>query len=100
MLEQREQPVFEVMGLAVLPARLKEDLAQVAAFVAGGSEQLKSEHRDWAEELRLTYDSRGDAEEFVRQAIAAKFLRGQEDCGVFKQTKEGNDGFRRFLNRL
>lgn len=92
--------LIEVMGLAVLPARLKEDLAQVAAFVAGGSEQVKSEHRDWAKELRLTYDSRVDAEEFVRQAVAAKFLRGLEDCGVFKQTKEGKDGFSRFLNRL
>ncbi|WP_050183229.1 UDP-glucose--hexose-1-phosphate uridylyltransferase [Domibacillus robiginosus] len=92
--------LIEVMGLAVLPARLKEDLAEVTAFVADESEQVKEEHRDWAEGLRLTYDGQTNLEEFIRQAVAAKFLRGLEDCGVFKQTKEGKNGFSRFLNQL
>ncbi|WP_046179556.1 UDP-glucose--hexose-1-phosphate uridylyltransferase [Domibacillus tundrae] len=92
--------LIEVMGLAVLPARLKEDLAAVKAFVSGGIGQVKEEHQEWAEELRSVYDGQENAEEFVRQAVAAKFLRGLEDCGVFKQTKEGKAGFVRFLERL
>lgn len=92
--------LIEVMGLAVLPARLKEDLAAVTAFVAGEDVQVKDEHQEWAQELRRAYDGSNEVEEFVRQAVAAKFLRGLEDCGVFKQTTEGQNGFARFLDGL
>lgn len=92
--------LIEVMGLAVLPARLKEDLTAVTAFVAGEDVQVKDEHQDWAQELRLAYDGKKEVEEFVRQAVASKFLRGLEDCGVFKQTAEGQNGFARFLDGL
>ncbi|WP_046175557.1 UDP-glucose--hexose-1-phosphate uridylyltransferase [Domibacillus indicus] len=92
--------LIEVMGLAVLPSRLKEELSEVAAFVADGSGKVKEEHLKWAEELRKAYDGQENADEFVRQAVAAKFLRGLEDCGVFKQTVEGRAGFARFLKQL
>lgn len=92
--------LIEVMGLAVLPARLKEDLAEVAAFVSQGEGSVKEEHLSWAEQLRLKYDPSSDAEEFVNQAVAEKFLRGLEDCGVFKQTTKGQAGLARFLARI
>lgn len=92
--------LIEVMGLAVLPARLKEDLAAVAAFLSDEAVQVKEEHQEWAEELRKQYDGQLSEEAFVREAVAAKFLRGLEDCGVFKQTEEGKRGFSRFLARL
>ena len=91
--------LIEVMGLAILPPRLKEELALVKDFLLG-SDQVPEIHRLWAEELRLGYpDVKSDqVDQVLQSALAEKFQRVLEDAGVFKGTEEGRDAFRRFMD--
>ncbi|HBQ76346.1 MAG TPA: galactose-1-phosphate uridylyltransferase, partial [Exiguobacterium sp.] len=88
--------LIEVMGLAVLPARLLQELQQVERFITGEIDEVAVAHADWAEELKQAYDGQ-DVTMYVEQAVAAKFVRGLEDCGVFKQTEDGQAAFGRFI---
>lgn len=88
--------LIEVMGLAVLPARLLQELQQVEQFVTGEVDEVAVAHADWAQELKQAYVGQ-DVTMYVEQAVAAKFVRGLEDCGVFKQTEEGQAAFGRFV---
>lgn len=92
--------LIEVMGLAVLPARLKQELSEVAQFIQGNEANVGDEHMEWALSLKKRYDGVTDAGAFVQRAVAEKFERGLEDCGVFKQTEKGQAGFDRFLDQL
>lgn len=88
--------LIEVMGLAVLPARLLQELQQVEQFITGEVDEVAVAHAGWAQELKQTYDGQ-DVTTYIEQAVAAKFVRGLEDCGVFKQTEEGQAAFGRFV---
>ncbi|WP_215189648.1 UDP-glucose--hexose-1-phosphate uridylyltransferase [Exiguobacterium sp. s6] len=87
--------LIEVMGLAVLPARLKTELEQVVRYVAGEDVDVADMHRAWADELKT---KSGDAKTIVDQAVVDKFVKGLEDAGVFKQTPEGQERFTAFMN--
>ena len=84
------------MGLAVLPARLLQELQQVEQFITGEVDEVAAAHADWAQELKQAYVGQ-HVTTYVEQAVAAKFVRGLEDCGVFKQTEEGQAAFGRFV---
>ncbi len=88
--------LIEVMGLAVLPARLLQELQQVEQFITGEVDEVAAAHADWAQELKQAYVGQ-HVTTYVEQAVAAKFVRGLEDCGVFKQTEEGQAAFGRFV---
>lgn len=92
--------LIEVMGLAVLPARLKDELQAVAAYLLAQPAELPDYHADWAAELAAKYRGQvtaDNAQAIVRQETAAKFLRVLEDAGVFKCTPAGRDAFKRFI---
>jgi len=55
-------------------------------------------HRAWAEELKRSMA--GDARAYVRQAVGEKFLKGLEDCGVYKQDEAGYAGVHRFVESV
>lgn len=86
--------LIEVMGLAVLPARLKTELEQVVRYVAGEDVDVADMHRAWADELKT---KSGDAKTIVDQAVVDKFVKGLEDAGVFKQTAVGQERFGQFM---
>ena len=93
---------IEVMGLAVLPARLREELAAVAdALVSGAdlrSDALTEKHADWAEGFRGNYNiTRENALEIVRRETGVVFSQVLEDAGVYKRTDAGKAAFLRFL---
>lgn len=95
--------LIEVMGLAVLPARLKEELQAIRNVLRGKSDVVADYHHDWLEELKATYGTNNNAEEaedIVEQELANKFARVLEDAGVFKQTKEGIEAFKKFINQI
>lgn len=95
--------LIEVMGLAVLPARLKEELEEVEAYLLEKTETVKDYHLLWADELKRKYEtelSDATAEEIIRKELGIKFQRVLEDAGVFKRDTEGQAGFRRFCNSL
>ncbi|WP_214770438.1 UDP-glucose--hexose-1-phosphate uridylyltransferase [Exiguobacterium sp. s133] len=91
--------LIEVMGLAVLPARLLEELKQVEQFIVGETTDVLPVHRTWAEALKQQYTGQ-PVTAYVEQAVAEKFVRGLEDCGVFKQTEAGQAGLNRFLQTV
>ena len=97
--------LIEVMGLAVLPARLKAELAAVAdALVSGAdlhSSELTEKHAHWAEEFAPRYTiTRENALEIVQRETGLVFAQVLEDAGVYKRTAEGKVAFLRFLEQV
>ncbi|MFQ7012553.1 MAG: hypothetical protein ACLRTA_08520 [Clostridia bacterium] len=98
--------LIEVMGLTVLPARLKKEMAELEEAILCGADLRQNEvlaaHADWAEEF-LTRHSEVNAEnihEIVQQEIGLVFMQVLEDAGVYKCTEDGRKGFERFIDRL
>jgi UDPglucose--hexose-1-phosphate uridylyltransferase len=95
--------LIEVMGLAVLPARLKQELAEVESFILGEENQVEEYHIDWAKMLKGKYRTIANLtniEELVRMEVGKKFLKALEDAGVYKRDEEGMAGFKRFIATL
>ena len=95
--------LIEVMGLAVLPARLKEELAPVAGALASGSDlrssELTAKHADWAEGFSGNYTITAEnALDIVQKETGLVFAQVLEHAGVYKRTPEGREAFLRFLN--
>lgn len=98
--------LIEVMGLAVLPARLKDELAAVAeALVLGRdlcADPKTAPHADWAEKVSADHPEL-DAEnvmEVLQQEVGKVFCNVLEDAGVFKRTVQGRKAFQNFLRTL
>lgn len=89
--------LIEVMGLAVLPARLQAEMDEVKRFIVGETDNVQDLHQDWACELKRAYDGRENIERFIEMAVAEKFVKGLEDCGVFKLDENGQRGLQRFI---
>ena len=95
--------LIEVMGLAVLPARLKEELGEVEKYICGLQAGVADYHLDWAESLKARYHdiaNEENVEGLVQEEVGKKFLRVLEDAGVFKRDEEGAAGFQRFISTL
>ena len=97
--------LIEVMGLAVLPARLKEELSAVAnALVSGAdlrADERTAKHADWAEGFRGKYTITADnALDIVEKETGLVFARVLEHAGVYKRTQEGKSAFLRFLSQV
>ncbi|MDR7076990.1 UDPglucose--hexose-1-phosphate uridylyltransferase [Neobacillus niacini] len=95
--------LIEVMGLAVLPARLKEELGEVEKYILGESHMVAAYHLAWADVMKVRYQAianNANIESLVREELGKKFLKVLEDAGVFKRNEEGRAGFQRFIKRL
>lgn len=92
--------LIEVMGLAVLPARLKDELEEVEKFIQGQSAVVADYHLEWAEQLKARFSNKTNAVLFVKEEVGKKFLRVLEDAGVFKRNEAGTAGFKRFITTL
>lgn len=97
--------LIEVMGLAVLPSRLKQEMADLAEALVTGrdirqDEQL-AKHADWAEELKTRHTfTQQNAAEILRQEIGAVFATVLEHAGVYKCTPEGRTAFCKFIRSV
>lgn len=95
--------LIEVMGLAVLPARLKDELEHLQAAVLEGRDISEDEelakHAPWVEELKQKYGSfRADTiEKVIQDEVGLVFSKVLEHAGVFKRTQEGQAAFGRFV---
>ena len=95
--------LIEVMGLAILPPRLKEEVEQVAAYLAGEDVLVADYHQEWADELKESHPGLTDkvqALEIVQESVGKIFARVLEDAGVYKQTEEGQAAFMRFVEQV
>ncbi len=95
--------LIEVMGLAVLPGRLKDELKEVEKYILGEDNLIEEYHKPWAEELKMIYKSKvkkDNAQEIVKIETAKKFLKVLEYAGVFKRDEKGKENFRRFIKEI
>ena len=95
--------LIEVMGLAILPPRLKEEVEQVAAYLVGEDVLVADYHQEWADELKDSHPDLTDKDqalEIVRESVGKIFSRVLEDAGVYKQTAEGQTAFMRFVEQV
>lgn len=94
--------LIEVMGLAVLPARLKNEMALLEKAMLENRDIRKDEalakHADWANEIRKKHGelTEDNISGIIRDEIGLVFSRVLEHAGVFKRTEEGRDAFLKF----
>lgn len=91
--------LIEVMGLAILPPRLKAELAEVKKYLLGQASQVADYHQPWADRLKAEHPvvTEETAEEVIRDSVGQIFARVLEDAGVYKRTPEGQAAFMRFV---
>ena len=98
--------LIEVMGLAVLPARLKDELHAVADALVNGQDMRKDErtakHADWAETFKGKYGTitQENVQEIVRRETGLVFAQVLEHAGVYKRNEAGQQAFKRFLESV
>ncbi|MEH7235815.1 UDP-glucose--hexose-1-phosphate uridylyltransferase [Bacillus sp. JJ1562] len=92
--------LIEVMGLAVLPARLKTELQEVENYLTSEASSVNPIHQDWVQELKAYNPTKENVHELVRHEVGKKFIRVLEDAGVFKQDEAGQVAFKRFIDQF
>lgn len=97
--------LIEVMGLAVLPARLKEELSAVADRLADGddlrADERTAKHADWAENIQSRYAiTPHNVMEIVKAETGLVFARVLEHAGVYGRNREGREAFLKFVGQV
>lgn len=98
--------LIEVMGLAVLPARLKTEMACLKKAILEGADLRAdgtiSKHADWVEEFKPKYEKidASNIDSIIEAEIGLVFMEVLEDAGVYKRTEEGQKAFDRFIYSL
>ena len=95
--------LIEVMGLAVLPARLKKEMAEVKEILLGkkeiSDETLK--HEEWINELKSKYEfTEENVSNILKEEIGKTYAKILENAGVYKMTDEGISHFKKFTKSL
>ncbi len=105
-IKQENIGLIEVMGLAILPARLKHELELLAEYILSGKDIRSNEdlvkHADWVDEFLPNYtDINADnIMDILKSEVGKVFVEVLEDAGVYKCTPEGREGFMRFVDAL
>ena len=98
--------LIEVMGLAVLPARLKNELELLACYIVEGKDLRSNEeivkHADWVDGFLPKYDSitKENVMDILKEEVGIVFTHVLEDAGVYKCTEEGRKSFMKFIETL
>ena len=97
--------LIEVMGLAVLPSRLKQELTDLASAIVSGADiaadEVLGKHAPWVEELKKQYDFAEDnALDIILKETGKVFTEVLEDAGVYKNTPEGRAAFLKFIGAV
>lgn len=98
--------LIEVMGLAVLPSRLKEEMEILSDYIVNGKDIRSNgkieKHADWVDEFRPKYDviNSDNVDAIIKEEIGIVFKKVLEDAGVFKRDAEGQAAFDRFTATL
>jgi len=97
--------LIEVMGLAVLPSRLKSELNALKDAILSGADiradAVLEKHADWADELKEKYNfTEENAMDIIMQETGKVFEQVLEDAGVYRCTAEGREQFLRFIDAV
>ena len=93
--------IFEIMGYAILPKRLKEEISLLQDALLNNNKELDSsleKHKDWAESLIRKYRfTKDNIRQIFNEEIANIYVGMLNDCAVFKKTEEGMCQFKKFI---
>lgn len=98
--------LIEVMGLAVLPSRLKEEIEILGEYITEGKDIAGNEkiekHADWVASFLPKYDNitKDNVTDILKKEIGEVFVHVLEDAGVYKCTPEGREAFMRFVDSI
>ena len=98
--------LIEVMGLAVLPSRLKEEMEILADYLVENKDIRTNEkiekHAEWVDTFRGKYDTitHENVMDILKEEVGITFTHVLEDAGVYKCTEEGRQAFMRFIEKL
>ncbi len=98
--------LIEVMGLAVLPARLKEEMELLKKAILEGHDLRKDEvlekHADWVDEFKTGYEKidASNIDDIIKKEIGIVFMQVLTDAGVYKRDEKGRQAFGRFIESL
>ena len=97
--------LIEVMGLAVLPSRLKNEMALLKDAMLQGKDISKidaiASHKDWADMIMNKYDITADnCDEILQKEIGIVFTSILEQCGVYSRDEKGKKGFIKFIESV
>lgn len=98
--------LIEVMGLAVLPSRLVEELNAVANAIINGLDMSENEktaaHKVWAEEVRRNHPklNKDNIDKILKEEVGKVFVNVLEHAGVYKRDEHGKNAFDKFMNQI
>ncbi len=97
--------LIEVMGLAVLPARLKGEMETMREYILQGKDFSENEsiakHKAWFEGFKNGYSfDENNTEDILKAEIGKTFVKVLLDAGVYKRDKEGREAFDRFISSI
>ena len=93
--------LIEVMGLAILPPRLKTELEEVEKYLLGKENAIADYHLEWADQLKEKYPNvKEEVNSVVQHEVGQVFARVLEDAGVYKNTPFGHEAFMRFVKSV
>ena len=94
------------MGLAVLPARLKDEMAMLKDAILSGADLRQNEtlakHADWVDGFITKYEKidETNAQKIIEDEIGLVFSKVLEHAGVYKRNEQGKADFMRFINSV
>ena len=98
--------LIEVMGLAVLPARLKDELELLAEYIVEGKDVASNEaiekHAQWVREFMPKHPeiTKENVMDILKEEVGKTFVKVLEDAGVYKCTSQGREAFMKFIRSL
>lgn len=96
--------LIEVMGLAILPARLKEEMSSIAQVLLGSKDESDpkiQKHLEWIRQIKDKHIyNEENVMHYLQQEVGEVFVRVLEDAGVFKMNERGIEAFKKFVSTL
>lgn len=98
--------LIEVMGLAVLPGRLKQEMAELQTAILENrditNDEMLSKHAEWAEEIKAKYNNinADNIDSIIKAEIGIVFSKVLEDAGVYKRNEKGQKAFMKFIESV
>ena len=93
--------LIEVMGLAILPPRLKNELSEVEKYLLNQYNEIADYHKDWADNIKKRRDITAESvHDIVQEEVGKVFVRVLEDAGVYKRDEKGQAAFMRFVDSV
>ena len=93
--------LIEVMGLAILPPRLKDELAEVEKYLLDRYNKVADYHKEWADAIKArAVISEETVHDLVQEEVGKVFVRVLEDAGVYKRDDKGQEAFKRFVETV